>query len=122
MGLAENILTAHPDLGGVFADNEGSSTGTLQAVKSRAAKSTRVVAFDDTEQIVQDLPDRWVDSIVVQSPFRMGYESAKAIGMHLQGTISPATVDSGCRLIAREDLDKPEVRELLFPDLRDWLT
>ena len=122
MGLAENILTAHPDLGGFFADNEGSSTGTVQAVKSRAAKSTRVVAFDHTEQIVQDMRDGWVDSVVVQSPFRMGYESAKAIGVHFKGGIPPPNVDSGCRLIVREDLDKPEVKELLFPDLRTWLT
>ena len=39
MSLAENIMTAHPDLGGFFADNEGSSTGAARALKSRNAKT-----------------------------------------------------------------------------------
>ena len=35
MAETENILTAHPDLAGLFADNESSSSGAVQALKSR---------------------------------------------------------------------------------------
>jgi len=42
MAMAENILTAHPDLGGIFADNEGSSTGAARALKSRGAKQVKL--------------------------------------------------------------------------------
>jgi len=30
-------------------------------------------------------------------------------------------IDSGARLLVREDLDKPEIQKLLFPDLKTWL-
>jgi ribose transport system substrate-binding protein len=39
MAVTENTLAAHPDLAGVFADNESSSAGALQALKSRGARA-----------------------------------------------------------------------------------
>lgn len=122
MAVTENVLTAHPDLAGLFADNESSSAGTVQALKSRAAKTVKLVAFDASEQLVADMRAGWIDSIVVQNPFRMGYESTKAIGMHLKGEKPPDTIDSGATLVKTDDLDKPETKELLFPDIQKYLT
>jgi ribose transport system substrate-binding protein len=121
MAVTENVLTAHPDLAGLFADNESSSAGAVQALKSRNAKGVKMVAFDASDQLLADMKAGWIDSIVVQNPFRMGYESTKAIGMYLKGEKPPATVDSGAALIKPEDLEKPEVKELLFPDIQKYL-
>jgi ribose transport system substrate-binding protein len=122
MAVTENVLTAHPDLAGLFADNESSSAGTVQALKSRGAKGVKLVAFDASEQLVADMRAGWIDSIVVQNPFRMGYEATKAIGMHLKGEKPPELVDSGATLLKLEDLDRPETKELLFPDIQKYLT
>lgn len=121
MAVTENVLTAHPDLAGLFADNESSSAGAVQALKSRNAKGVKMVAFDASDQLLADMKAGWIDSIVVQNPFRMGYESVKAIGMYLKGEKPPASVDSGAALIPPEDLEKPEVKELLFPDIQKYL-
>ena len=122
MAVTENVLTAHPDLAGLFADNESSSAGTVQALKSRGAKGVKLVAFDASEQLVADMRAGWIDSIVVQNPFRMGYEATKAIGMHLKGEKPPELVDSGATLLKLEDLDRPETKELLVPDIQKYLT
>ena len=121
MSITENILTAHPDLAGLFADNEGSSTGATQAIKNRGAKHVKFIAFDTTEQLLRDLESGVVDSIVVQNPFRMGYESANVMAKHLRGEAVPKQIDSGARLITREDLSKPDVRSLLNPPIDDYL-
>ena len=118
---AENILTAHPDLAGLFADNESSSAGTVQALKGRDARQVKLVAFDASEPLVNDLRDGWIDSLVVQNPFRMGYESTRAIGLHLNGQEPQREVDSGATLVIESDLESPEIRELLFPDLAPYL-
>ncbi|MBK9171161.1 MAG: substrate-binding domain-containing protein [Bryobacterales bacterium] len=118
---AENILTAHPDLAGLFADNESSSAGTTQALKGRDARQVRLVAFDASEPLVADLKEGWIDSLIVQNPFRMGYESTRAIGLHLSGQAPQRTVDSGATLVLASDLGTPEIRELLFPDLTPYL-
>jgi ribose transport system substrate-binding protein len=121
MSLAENIMTAHPDLGGFFADNEGSSTGAARALKSRNAKNIKLVAFDTTPQLIDDLRTGWLDSIVVQAPFAMGYKAAQAMGLHFMGQKPVARIDSGVRLIRRDDLEAPDVKELLNPDLKTYL-
>ncbi len=121
MALAENIMTAHPDLRGFFADNEGSSTGAARALRSRNARNIKLVAFDTTPQLIDDLRAGWLDSLVVQAPFAMGYKAAQAMGQHLAGQKPPARIDSGVRLIRKMDLETPDIQELLHPDLERYL-
>ena len=73
------------------------------------------MAFDASEQLVADLREGWIDSLVVQNPFRMGYEATRAVGLKLAGQTPPGQVDSGATLVLREDLEKPEIRALLVP-------
>jgi hypothetical protein len=51
----------------------------------------------------------------------MGYESVKAIGEKRKGSSVAARMDLPARLIERKDLDLPDVKALLFPDLQKWL-
>jgi ribose transport system substrate-binding protein len=113
MAVAENMLTAHPDLAGIYADNESSAEGALQAVKSRVAKNVKLVVMDASESLLAELRAGGVDSIVVQNPFRMGYESTKAIGMKLRGESPVKLQDSGATLVLKENLDRQEIKELL---------
>jgi ribose transport system substrate-binding protein len=119
---AENMMTAHPDLAGLFADNESSTDGTVRAVKQRgAAGKVRIVGFDASEELVSELKAGAIDSIVVQDPFRMGYESTKNIALHLNGEQPPRETDSGAYLIDAENVDTPEIQAVVFPDLDKWL-
>ena len=122
MAGTENILTAHADLKGLFADNESSSAGAVQALKSRGETKVRMVAFDASEQLIADLRHRHLDAIILQDPFKMGYESVKAIGMKLKGETPPPTIDSGAVMVTRGDLEKPDVIPLLYPDIQRYLT
>lgn len=122
MAATENVLTAHPDLAGLFADNESSSAGAVQALKSRQAKGVKMVAFDASDSLIADMKAGWIDSIVVQNPFRMGYEATRAIGMKLKGETPPELIDSGATLIKPADLELPETKALLFPDIQKFLT
>ena len=119
---AENLMTAHPDLAGLFADNESSTDGTVRAVKQRGmAGKVQIVGYDASPELIEELKAGTIDSIVVQNPFKMGYESTKAIGLHLRGEQPVREMDSGAHLILRENLDQPAIQELLFPDIERWL-
>jgi ribose transport system substrate-binding protein len=121
MAVAENLLTAYPDLAGLYADNESSAEGALQAISTRRTKSVKLVVMDASETLLAALRGGTVDSIVVQNPFRMGYESTKAVGMRLRGEAPPRLQNSGATLVRKDDLEKPEIRELLFPDIQQYL-
>ena len=122
LALTENLLTAHPQLAGIFADNESSTAGAVQALKTRGAKQVKLVAFDASEALVDDLRQGYIDALVVQNPFAMGYESTRAICRKLAGETPAAHFDSGATLVTAPDLAKPGIQALLFPKIQQYLS
>ena len=118
----ENILTRHPDLRGLFADNESSTAGAVQALKTRSDAKVRMVAFDASDSLVDDLRHRFIDALLVQDPFKMGYESTKAVAMKLEGKTPVAHIDSGITLVTRGNVESPDVINLLYPDIKRYLS
>jgi ribose transport system substrate-binding protein len=119
---AENFLSAHADLDGIFASSEPSSVGAALAIKARnLTGKVSLVAFDSTEGMVDDLKTGAIDALVVQDPFKMGYEAVKTQVDALNGNKPPKRTDLSARVIAKADLDKPDVQQLLFPNLDKYL-
>jgi ribose transport system substrate-binding protein len=122
MAAAENILTAHADLAGIFASSEPSSTGSALALKSRGlAGRVKLVGFDASDDLIADLKDGTVDALVIQDPFRMGFEAVKSLVDKLNGATPPKQIDLPARVVNKADLDQPEIRELLHPDVKKYL-
>ncbi len=119
--VAENAITAHPDLAGIFADHENAAIGVALALVARQNHSIRLVGFDVSDQLVGYLKEGWIDSLVVQNPFRMGYETVRALGLKIAGKAPEPNIDTGSTLVRAGDLEKPEIRNLIAPDLEEWL-
>jgi ribose transport system substrate-binding protein len=115
---AENILTAHPNLNGMFASSEAASIGAIQAIRARnLSRKVKLVTFDSSDTHIQGINDGTVDVMLVQDPFRIGYEAVKSLAEHLGGKSPERRLDLPARVIVKSDLDKPDVKSLLFPDL-----
>jgi ribose transport system substrate-binding protein len=122
MSAAENILTAHPDLNGIFASSEPSSVGTAQAVKSRSLQGKlKFVGFDSSDGLIEDLNAGVIDALVAQDPFKMGFEAVRAVTQKLAGKTPEKRIDLSAVVITKADLDKPEIKSLLHPDLEKYL-
>lgn len=116
---AENILTAHPNLDGIFASSEASSLGAIQAIRSRGLSGkVKLVTFDFSDAHVEALRDGTIDLMLVQDPYRIGYEAVKALAEKLRGGAPQPRMDLPARDITKPDLEKPEIRALLSPE---WL-
>ena len=116
MAAAENIFTAHSDLDGIFASSEPSSVGVAQAVKSRGLTGKlKFVGFDASQGMIEDLKGGTIDALVVQDPYRMGFEAVKTLVDKLNDVTPPKRIDLPARVVRKEDLDKPEIRQLLSP-------
>ena len=114
---AENILTAHPDLAGLFASSEAASIGSIQAARSRSRAGTlKLVTFDFSQTHVEALADGTIDVMLVQDPFRIGYEAVKSLAIKLSGQTPARRLDLPVRSIVKSDLEKPEIRAFLSPE------
>lgn len=123
---SEGLLVAHKaqagGIDGVFAPNESTTFGMLQALKkSGVNRKVKLVGFDASEKLTSALRDGDIDGLVVQDPFNMGYLAVKTMADHLRGRRVEKRIDTGARLVQKADLEDPAVKELLQPDLKKWL-
>lgn len=120
LAVAENILTAHPKLEAIFASNESSTVGSVQALKQRKSE-VKLVGFDSSPALIEDLKAGAIDSLVIQDPFRIGYESVKAAIDKLDGKTVKKMNALPPVLVDLQNLTKPEIQAQLNPDLKAYL-
>jgi ribose transport system substrate-binding protein len=110
LAAAENILSAHPDMAGMFASSEPSSLGAIQGVRSRGLSGRlKLVTFDSSKSHVEALGDGTIDVMLVQDPVRIGYEAVHSLAEKLRGGTPPGRLDLPARSIVKADLSKPEI-------------
>ena len=120
LAVAENMLTAHDDLAAMFASNESSAVGAAQAIKGRNSK-VKLVGFDWSPGLLDDLKSGLIDSLVVQDPFRMGHDALTAAVQKLKGATPQKIQNLPPRVVTRENVDDPDVQKQLHPDLDKYL-
>ncbi len=120
LAVAENLLTTYPALDALFASNESSAVGSAQALKSRKS-SVKLVGFDSSPTLIEDLKAGLIDSLVVQNPFKMGYDSVQAAVMKLKGGTPQKIQNLAPRVVTKEDLNDPAVQAQLNPELEKYL-
>jgi len=121
-GKVEDMLSKNPDLDGIFACNESTAVGAVQALKSlNKAGKIKMVGFDATPALQTALTEKSLDALVAQHPFKMGYEAVKAAVEHLNGKKVEKRIDTGVYVITRENLAKPEIQEAVSPDIKKYL-
>ena len=109
-----NIVDKLKEANGIFCPNESSTFGMLLALRQmNLAGKIRFVGFDTSPPLIEALQSGEIDALVAQDPTLMGYQGVKTIVAKLQGKDVPKTIDTGVRLITRENLNTPEIKKLL---------
>jgi ribose transport system substrate-binding protein len=112
-----DLITANPYLRGVFASSLIMDQGAGEAVaENKVADKVKLVAFDSDDKTVKFLKDGMIAALVVQDPFRMGYEGVKTAFAASKGEKVPAAVDTGANLITKKNMDT--LRSLLSPKIK----
>jgi len=111
---AEDLLTKHTELDGLYACNAGTSVGSAQALQSQGRTGNiKMVGFDAEETLIDKLKSGVIDSLVVQDPYKMGYIGVKTLVDKLNGKEVPKSIDTGVELITLERLEEPRIKALL---------
>lgn len=122
LAVAEDILTAHPDLAGIFCSSEPGTLGAVQAAKTKGlVGKVKIVGFDTSPTLIEDLQAGNIDSLVVQNPFRMGYLAVKTIVDQLRGHPPEKRIDTGATVVTAASLKEPNIQELINPPVQKYL-
>jgi ribose transport system substrate-binding protein len=107
---------------GIFCPNESVSFAMLRVLQDNGwAGKVRFIGFDASDNLIKGLRDGHLDGIVLQDPVRMGYLGIKTLVDHIKGAKVERRIDTGVRIVTRETMDTPEMKELMQPDLKKWL-
>jgi ribose transport system substrate-binding protein len=123
---SENLLAATKAgagaVDGIFCPNESTTFGMLLALeKSGLAGKMKFVGFDSSSKLIEGLKQGHIDGLVLQNPFNMGYLAVKTMSQHLKGEKIEPRLDTGATFVTKQNLEQPEIRELVAPDLKKWL-
>lgn len=113
--IVQATIAAHPDLGGVFADNvktaEGVAAGVNQAGKKGAIK---ISAFDAGPQQVQDLQNGTVQVLIAQDPASIGVQGVDQAVAAIQGKPVQASIGTTLVAITASNMSDPNVSKYFY--------
>lgn len=116
LNITTDLLTANPNLVGIFASNLIMAQGAGQALaENNAAAKVALIGFDSDDKLVSFLKDGTIDGLVVQDPYRMGYDGVKTALAASKGEAVEKFVDTGANLITTANMNEPRSQELLNP-------
>ena len=112
-----DLLRNNPEINVVIAFNEPTSVGAAQAVAGlRLADEVFLVGFDSNVATIDGLQEGYVDALIVQNPYAMGYlgvESAYRL-LSGQGGALETTVDTSTQIVNRGNLFSLDSQKALF--------
>ena len=110
---AEDMLTRNKDVQGFYACNAPTAVAALQALQSQKRPEIKMVGFDAEKALIDGLKAGQIDALVVQNPYKMGYEGVKAVVMAIKGQPVEKKIDTGVAVVTKDDLNQPEIKALL---------
>jgi len=114
----ENLLARFGAVDAVFTPNESTTFGALRALQDHGLAGKIVhIGFDSSAKLVEALEKGELQGLVLQDPVSMGYLSVKTIVAHLRGEPYEKTVATAVVLADRGNMNEPEIRRLIRPDL-----
>jgi ribose transport system substrate-binding protein len=116
LSITQNILSAHPDLNGIYAANQPGGEGAAQALNAaHQGGKVHMISFDASDPLVSALQNGTADALVVQNPFKMGYDSTKAMVEQVRNGTKAANEDTGVTLVTKANFNDPTTQGLLNP-------
>jgi ribose transport system substrate-binding protein len=113
--LAKAIITANPDLKGLYGSNEGAAIGIVHAVQELGiAGKLTVVGFDSGKDQIDAINSGLMAGAITQNPVGIGYETVKAAVAIIQGKTVAKTIDTGFFWYDKTNITDPKIAAVLY--------
>lgn len=112
--IAKAILTANPDLKGMFGANEGSAIGVVNAKKELGKSDLVVIGYDSGAAQKAAIADGSMAGAITQNPVGIGYETVKAAVAAAKGETVGKSIDTGFFYYDKSNIGAPEIAAVLY--------
>ena len=116
--IMKDLTGEDRDLRGVFVSNIVMADGASQVVYNKSSGDRiNYVVFGSDDKVVKFLLDGTIAALIVQDPFRMGYDGVKTALAAAKGEKVPASIDTGANIITKANMNSARSQELLNPKI-----
>ncbi|MGY4720920.1 ABC transporter substrate-binding protein [Naumannella cuiyingiana] len=112
--LAKAIISANPDLKGIYGTNEGSAIGVVNAVKETGVSGLTVVGFDSGKAQTDAIRSGVMAGAVTQNPVGIGQKTVEIAAKAIRGEAVEPFVDTGFYWYDKNNIDDPEIAANLY--------
>jgi ribose transport system substrate-binding protein len=105
MSIAENTMTANPDIAAFFSTTAIGGPAVAQALAS-ANKSgqIKVISFDTTPTLIKQLKAGQVQVLIAQQPENMGAVGLESLLKAIKGEKLPPVIDTGVVAVTKDNV------------------
>lgn len=115
INIVKNLITANPDLKGLFANNQPTGEETVRALEMMDRKDLAVVVVDSGSEEIRGLREGYVDYVIAQRAWPMGYMGVEYALKAIAGETLDTFIDTGIVAIDKTMLDSGAADEVLDP-------
>lgn len=115
--FVQDMLTAHPDLGGLFVETDQPTLGALRALSTaHKEKQVMVAAFDGIPEFVELIKNGTIVGSGMQQPYLMGQRAAEAMLSHIAGKTPPKEILVPIEVVTQDNITEvePIIRKTVF--------
>ena len=99
LNVMENLLTAQPEVQGVFAQNDEMALGALRAIQAAGKKDLVLVGFDGTDDGVKAVKGGKMAATIAQQPEKIGEIGVQTADKVLKGEKVEASIPVELKII-----------------------
>ena len=112
--ITKSILSANPDLKGIYGSNEGSAIGVVKGVQESGRQGITIVGFDSGKAQIDAINSGAMLGAVTQNPVGMGAQTVVSAVKAIKGEQQDKTINSGYYWYDKSNIDSPEISAVLY--------
>ncbi len=103
LDVMTNLIQSHPDVTGVFAENDEMALGAIKALGARAGQQVKVIGFDGTPDGIAAVQAGTMAATIAQQPRLLGQEAVDAAVKLAKGETVEKTVAVPVKVATKEN-------------------
>lgn len=104
--FAQDLITAHPNLGAIFCHSEDPSMGAASALEAAGREDVLIAAFDCSPEVVEGIRSGRIAGTSAQQPVLMGRYAAQCVIDHLDGKDVEKEITLDTLLVTKDNIDE----------------
>jgi ribose transport system substrate-binding protein len=112
--ITKAIISANPDVKGIYGSNEGSAIGVVKGVEESGKKGITIIGFDSGKAQMDAIRSGLMLGAITQNPVGMGEAVVAAAVKAIAGEEQPEVIDTGFFFYDKNNIDDEEIAAVLY--------